>query len=124
MAKHQRCKQTVEHSSFLFDSFRGLMPCLDEQLSLLRSHPADLRFPDLSRSMRDLERVKGLLLHYSSAIRHLLFRITEMQCPMGPVANAARFEGVEGGDAPRESPFARTSSAFYDRPGGPRRSRR
>jgi hypothetical protein len=36
MTKHQCCKQTVEYSGFLFDSFRGLMQCQDEKLVLLR----------------------------------------------------------------------------------------
>ncbi len=40
MSKHQRCKQTMDYSGFLFDSFRGLMQCQDEKLVLLRTHAA------------------------------------------------------------------------------------
>ena len=80
MDKHHGCKQTVEYSCFLFDSFRGLMRCLEEKLALLHGHAADLSTTTELWSPRDLDRVKGRLLHYSAAIRHLRIRITEMQC--------------------------------------------
>ena len=88
MKKHQRCKQSVEYSGFVFDSFRGLMLCMDEKLELLLSHASDMALLDKTWSMRDLDRVKGRLLHYSSAIRHLRIRVTEMQRLMGPVSEA------------------------------------
>ena len=86
MSKHQSCKQTVEYSGFLSDSFRGLMQCLDEKLALLRTHTAELGAPAVLWSLRDLDRIKGRLLHYSAAIRHLRIRVTEMQCLMGPLS--------------------------------------
>jgi len=83
MSKHQRCKQTVEYSGFLFDSLRGVMSCLDDKLALLRAHCAELRSSTDSWSMRDLDRIKGRLLHYSAGVRHLRIRVTQMQRLMG-----------------------------------------
>jgi hypothetical protein len=108
MKKHQSCKQSVEYSGFLFDSFRGILRCLDEKVALLREHAADLRTTTELWSMRDLDRVKGRLLHYSTAIRHLRIRVTEMQCLMGPLP--------EDDGPSHPSPFSRTVSALYDRP--------
>ncbi len=79
MSEHQRCKQSVEYSGFLFDSFRGIMLCLDEKFALLRAHCADLSSSTTLRSMRDLDWVKSRLLHYSAAVRHLCIRISQMQ---------------------------------------------
>ena len=110
MAKHQTCKQTVEYSGFLFDSFRGLMQCLDEKLALLHAHTAELQSPTALWTPRDLDRIKGRLLHYSTAIRHLRIRVTEMQRCMGPL------EADDSDAASGPSPFARTVSAHYDRP--------
>ncbi len=100
----------MDYSGSLFDSFHGLMQCQDEKLALLRTHSADLGSPNALWSLRDLDRIKGRLLHYSAATRHLRIRVTEMQCLMGPL--------VEGDpdDSSRPSPFARTASAHYDRP--------
>ena len=64
----------MEYSGFLFDSFRCIMRCLDEKVALLREHAADLRTTTELWSMRELDRVKGRLLHYSTAIRHLRIR--------------------------------------------------
>ena len=85
MKKHQRCMQSVEYSGFAFDSFRGLMLCLAEKLELLLAHSDDLSLADRPWSPRDLDRVKGRLLHYSTAIDHLRVRVTEMQRLMGSV---------------------------------------
>jgi hypothetical protein len=108
MSKHQCCKQTVEYSGFLFDSFRGLMQCMDEKLALLHPHAAELRSPTALWSLRDLDRIKGRLLHYSTAIRHLRICVTKMQCCMGPL------EADDSDAASWPSPFARTASAHYD----------
>jgi hypothetical protein len=110
MSKHQRCQQSVDYSGFRFDSFRGLMQCLDEKVVLLRTHTADLASSSALWSMRDLDRIKGRLLHYSQAIRHLRIRITEMQHCMGPQV----VEHPDAAFAPRS--FARTASASYDWP--------
>jgi hypothetical protein len=59
---------------------------------------------------RVLDRVKGRLLHYSQAIRHLRICITEMQRCMGPL------EADDSDASIRPSPFARTASEHYDRP--------
>ncbi len=77
---------------------------------LLRAHAAELCSPTALRSPRDLDRIKGRLLHYSTAIRHLRIRVTEMQRCMGPL------EADDSDTASRPSPFARTASAHYDRP--------
>ena len=83
--KHQSCKQSVEYSGFLFDSFRGLMLRLDEKVALLLEHAAELSRADRLWSPRELDRVKGRFLHYSAAVRHLRIRVTELHCLMGPV---------------------------------------
>ncbi len=77
------------------------MLCLDVKLALLRTHTADLRVPDL-------DRVKGRLLHYSAAIRHLRIRVTEMQRLMGPQSRA----GLAEAELP--SAYAPTASDHYD----------
>jgi hypothetical protein len=109
MAKHQRCCQTVEYFGFLFDTFRGVMLCLDEKLALLLSHAADLGQPDRAWSLRDLDRVKGRLLHYSAAVRHLRIRVTEMQRLMGPQ------EPGDRGELSLPSAFSPTAAEHYDR---------
>ncbi len=110
MTKHQRCCQSVEYSGFLFDTFCGIqvMLCLNAKLALLRTHTADLRVPDRALSLRDLNRVKGSLLHYSAAIRHLRIRVTEMQRLMGPQSRASLAE------AELPSAYAPTASDHYD----------
>ena len=108
MAKHQRCGQSVEYSGFLFDTFRGIMQCLDAKLALLRTHTAELSGPDRAWSLRDLDRVKGRLLHYSAAIRHLRIRVTEMQRLMGPQSRAGLTDAVP------PSAYAPTASDHYD----------
>ena len=82
--KHQSCKQSVEYSGFLFDSFRGLMLCLDEKVELMLTHTAELAQADRLWTPRELDRVKGRFLHYSAAVRHLRIRVTELHCLMGP----------------------------------------
>ncbi len=52
------------------------MQCKDEKVVLLRTHTADLSSSSALWSPRDLDRIKGRLLHYSQAIRHLRIRIT------------------------------------------------
>ena len=69
MTKHQRCRQTVEYSGFLFDTVRAVMRCTDEKLALLQSHSVELAVPVQLWSQRDLDRVKGRLLHYLQAVR-------------------------------------------------------
>ena len=95
MSKHQRCRQTVEYSGFLFDTVRAVMQCTEEKLALLQSHSAELAAPVRLWSQRDLDRVKGRLLHYSQAVRHLRIRVTEMQRLMGPVALGSAYDAPE-----------------------------
>jgi hypothetical protein len=71
---------------------------------------AELGMPATLWSLRDLNRVKGSVLHYSAPIRHLRIRVTEMQCLMGLLVKG------EHGDSSSPSPYARTASAQYDRP--------
>ena len=82
--KHQCCDQSVEYAGFLFDSFRGLMLVLPEKLALLLEQAASLG-EDRSWSTRDLDRIKGRLLHYSVAVRHLRVLVVELQRLMGSV---------------------------------------
>ena len=95
--KHQGCKQSVEYSGFLVDSFRGLMLCLDEKLALLLAHTLEMAELDRLWSHRDLDRIKGRMLHYSAAVRHLRIRVTELQSLMGPVPE-------DGYDHPKPGP--------------------
>jgi hypothetical protein len=108
MTKHQCCSQSVEYSCFLFDTFRGIMLCLDAKLALLRTHAADLRVPDRAWSLLDLNRVKGRLHHCSAAIRHLSIRVTEMQRLMGLQSRS----GLAEAELP--SAYAPNASDHYD----------
>jgi hypothetical protein len=90
MSKHQPCKQSVEHSGFLYDTLRCIMRWLDEKQALLQAHCADLSSSTALWSMRDLDRMKGSLLHYSLAVRHLRIRVSQMQRLMGPLETAPR----------------------------------
>ena len=83
--KHQRCKQTVEYAGFLFDTFRGLMLVMEGKQATLLEQAVSLGRADALWSARELDSIKGRLLHYSAAIRHLRVLITEMQRLMGPV---------------------------------------
>ncbi len=85
--KHQRCKQTVEFAGFLFDTFRGLMLVLPDKQLLLLEQAALLGREDALWSACELDSVKGRLLHYSAAVRHLRVLVTDimMQRIMGPV---------------------------------------
>jgi hypothetical protein len=39
--------------------------------------------------MRDLDQIKGRLLHYSAGVRHLRIRVTQMQRLMGEQSSHA-----------------------------------
>jgi hypothetical protein len=104
-------RQTVEYSCFLFDTFRGVMLCLEEKLVLLRSHAVDLSQPDRAWSLRNLDRIKGSLLHYSAAVRHVRIRVTEMQRLMGPQ------EPGDRGELSLPSAVSPTAAEHYDRLG-------
>ena len=86
LKKHQRCAQSVEYAGFLFDSFRGLMLVLEPKQESLLAAAAELGRADASWSLRELDSVKGRLLHYSAAIRHLRVRVTELARVMGPIS--------------------------------------
>jgi hypothetical protein len=86
------------------------MQCLDGKLALLQTHTADLGVPDRAWSLRDLDLVKGSLLHYSAAIRHLRVRVTEMQRLMGQQLSN------DLGESARSSPYAPTASEHYNWP--------
>ena len=99
MEKHQRCAQTVEYAGFLFDSFRGLMLALEDKQQTLLGHTVELRDPDGAWSQRELDSIRGRLLHYSAAIRHLRVRVTELGRLMGP-----SLEGTPAYDRPARAP--------------------
>ncbi len=98
----------MEYSGFLFDTFRGLMQCTEVKLAFLRKHTAAFGSLDLAYSMRDLDCVKGRLLHYSAVIRHLRIRVMEMQHLVGPLSAA------DSGDSARVSPYATTVNKQYN----------
>jgi hypothetical protein len=81
--KHQRCAQTVEYAGFLFDTLRGLMLVTAEKQALLLEQAASLGRADALWSARELDSIKGRLLHYSAAVRHLRVLVTELQRLMG-----------------------------------------
>ena len=83
--KHQRCKQAVEYAGFLFDTFRGLMLVLPDKQLLLLEQAASLGVTGALWSARELDSIKGRLLHYSAGVRHLRVLVTELQRLMGPV---------------------------------------
>jgi hypothetical protein len=86
--KHQRCGQTVEYAGFLFDSFRGLMLVLPDKLALLLEQAASLGAVGAAWSARELDSIKGRLLHYSAAVRHVRVLVAELQCLVGSVPEA------------------------------------
>jgi hypothetical protein len=76
--KHQRSAQFVEYAGLLFDTFRGRrLVTLATQISLLETVEA-LCAGDASWTLRSLDSVKGLLLHYSVAIGHLRILVTKL----------------------------------------------
>jgi hypothetical protein len=97
VAKHQRCAQSVEYSGFLFDTFRGLMLVTEPKQESLLANTAELRDPDSVWTMRRLDSIKGRLLHYSAAVRHLRILVTELARLMGPVEETSY-------DLPRPAP--------------------
>jgi hypothetical protein len=108
MAKHQGCAQTFEYSGFLFDTFRGLMQCTEEEAGAPADTHSCFGSLDLAWSTRYLNRVKGRLLHYSAAIRYLRIRVTEMQRLMGPLSE------TDSCASARVSPCASTVAVHYD----------
>jgi hypothetical protein len=83
--KHQRCAQSVEYAGFLFDTFRGLMRVTADKQAVLLEQAASLGLVGALWSARELDSIKGRLLHYSAAVRHLRVLVTEFQRLMGPV---------------------------------------
>ena len=85
LTKHQRCAQSVEYSGFRFDTLLGRMLTLpDKQASLLAA--CEVLGATSSWTLRALDSVKGRLLHYSAAIRHLRVLVSELGRLMGPVS--------------------------------------
>ena len=86
LIKRQRCAQSVEYAGFIFDSFRGRMLVLEAKQQSLVAASASLGRADAIWTLRELDSVKGRLLHYSAAIRHLRVRVTELARVMGPIS--------------------------------------
>ena len=86
LVKHQRCAQSVEYAGFLFDSFGGLMLVLEAKQQSLIEASTELGRADAMWTLRQLDSIKGRLLHYSAAIRHLRVRVTELARVMGPIS--------------------------------------
>ena len=86
LAKHQRCAQTAEYSGFLFDTFRGLMLVTVAKQASLIAATAELGDGRASWTTRELDSIKGRLLHYSAAIRHLRILVAQLAQVIGPVA--------------------------------------
>ncbi len=112
MSKHQRCKQTMGYLGFLYDSFGCLMQCLAQKLMLLRAHSANLSTSAALWLLRDLDRIKSQILHYSATFASAL-----------PTCSASwvRSEGLAW-RLVMPSPYAQAVSAHYDRPDPPRQA--
>jgi hypothetical protein len=78
-----------EYSGFLFDTFSGLMLVTEPKQESLLANTAELRDPGSVWTTRRLDSIKGRLLHYSAAIRHLRIRVNELARLMGPVEEAS-----------------------------------
>jgi hypothetical protein len=96
--KHQRCEQTVEYAGFLFDTLRGLMLVTEDKQAVLREQAASLGRADALWAARELDSIKGRLLHYSATVRHLRVLVTELQRLMGPVPGEEEYDDI--GPAP------------------------
>ena len=94
LRKWQRCGQSVEYTGFVFDTMRGLMLIQDEKrikllLSVVEWGQAK------SMTLRELDSIKGRVLHYSACIRHTRVLATEMARLMGPIDEEAYDVAIE-----------------------------
>ena len=84
LLKRQLCGQSVEYAGFIFDTWRGLMLILAEKREKLLACVRGLGAAS-EMTARELDGVKGRVLHYSACIRHLRILATELGCLAGPV---------------------------------------
>ena len=90
MIKHRNPGQTLEYAGFLFDTFRGLLLILAEKLVKLLA-ALDEWASAIAMSHRELDWVKGRVLHYSACIRHTRVLGSEISRLIGP-ANEATYD--------------------------------
>ncbi len=88
LLKRQLCGQSVEYTGFVFDTWRGLMLILEEKrVKLLASIKERGEAQELTG--RELDGIRGRVLHYSACVRHLHILATEVGRLAGPVDEAA-----------------------------------
>ena len=87
LLKRQLCGQSVEYTGFVFDTWRGLMLILEEKrVKLLDCIRGLGEAPQVTG--RELDGVRGRVLHYSACVRHLRILATELGRLAGPVDDA------------------------------------
>lgn len=84
LIKRQFCAQKVDYAGFVFDTMRGLMLIQEEKRCKLLQCVRDWGAAS-SMSLRELDSVKGRVLHYSACVRHLRILATELARLIGPV---------------------------------------
>ncbi len=77
------------NSGFLFDTLRSLMLVTEPKQEMLLANAAELGVPESVWTTRQLDSIKGRLLHYSAAIRHLRIRVAELARLIGPIVEAS-----------------------------------
>ena len=87
MIKHQSPSQTLEYAGFLFDTFRGLLLILAEKLVKLLA-ALEQWASAIAMSHRELDGVKGRVLHYSACVRHTRVLGSEISRLIGPADEA------------------------------------
>jgi hypothetical protein len=87
MKKHQRSGQTLEYAGFLFDTVRGLLLILADKLVKLLA-VLDQWASAVAMSHRELDGVKGRVLHYSACVRHTRILGSEIASLTGPADDA------------------------------------
>lgn len=88
MDKRQWCAQRVEFAGFLFDTLRGLLRILPDKLAKLLAALAEW-LAATCVTPRELDSLRGRVLHYSAAIRHLRVHATALGRFVGPVDDDA-----------------------------------
>ncbi len=87
MKKHQLASQTLEYGGFLFDTFRGLLLILAEKLVKLLAALSQWASA-VAMTHRELDGVKGRVLHYSACVRHTRILGSEIARLIGPADEA------------------------------------
>ena len=88
LEKRQLCSQAVEYAGFVFDSWKALMLIQAEKREKLLASILGLGGAQ-QLSTRELDGVKGRVVHYSACVRHLRILATELGRLVGTVDEAS-----------------------------------